>query len=90
MYLCQGTQIELRDSWDCIYWGSCEVVLRRLNKEVDGLRKGFTRGYSLDCVEDSDSDGSCNEDRVGYSILGMCTISSFNCCVIVLKEVGCL
>ena len=55
------------------------MVSRNLDKEEDGLRSGFRGGLSLDRVEDSVSDGRCNEGRVGLSILGICTIFSCGC-----------
>ena len=71
-----------------MYSDSFEVVSRKLVKEVDRLPRGFRGGKNLDRVEHSDSDGSCNEGKLGYSILGMCKISSCGCCLIHLIAVG--
>ena len=69
LYLCCGTKSELVVSCDGVY---SDVLSKRFDNDVDGFRRGFRGGQSLEEVLLS-SDGNFSGDNRVYSVSGMCT-----------------
>ena len=69
LYLCYGTKSELVVSCDGVFF---DVLSERFESDVEGFRRGFRGGYSLDEVLLSSDDNFSGGSRV-YSVSGMCT-----------------
>ena len=69
LYLCCDTKNELVVSCDGVY---SDVLSKRFDSDVEGFRRGFRGGESLEEVLLS-SDGNFSVGSRVYSVSGMCT-----------------
>ena len=65
-------------------------VSKRFDQDMGCFLIDLRRGYVLELLEESNSEGSCTDSKLEYLVYGIRTMSSWGCSRDNLIAVGCL